>query len=32
MQWMGAKPLAFLSDHGLRPRSQERVWRASLLS
>jgi hypothetical protein len=31
MRWMGAKPLAFLRDNGLLPRSQERVWRASLL-
>ena len=31
MQWMGEKPLAFLREHGLLPRSQERVWRASLL-
>jgi hypothetical protein len=31
MQWMGEKPLAFLRDNGLLPRSQERVWRASLL-
>ena len=31
MQWMGEKPLAFLRDQGLLPKSQERVWRASLL-
>ena len=31
MQWMGEKPLAFLREHGLLPKSQERVWRASLL-
>jgi hypothetical protein len=31
MQWMGEKPLAFLRENGLLPRSQERVWRASLL-
>jgi hypothetical protein len=32
MQWMGAKPLAFLRENDLLPRSQERVWRASLLT
>jgi hypothetical protein len=31
MQWMGHKPLAFLRENDLLPRSQERVWRASLL-
>jgi hypothetical protein len=31
MQWMGEKPLAFLRENGLLPRSQERVWRGSLL-
>ena len=31
MQWMGEKPLAFLRENGLLPKSQERVWRASLL-
>jgi hypothetical protein len=31
MQWMGAKPLAFLRENDLLPRSQERVWRGSLL-
>lgn len=31
MQWMGEKPLAFLRDNDLLPKSQERVWRASLL-
>src|SRR5918994_923494 len=31
MQWMGQKPLAFLRENGLLARSQERVWRASLL-
>jgi hypothetical protein len=31
MQWMGEKPLAFLRANDLLPRSQERVWRASLL-
>lgn len=31
MQWMGEKPLAFLRANGLLPKSQERVWRASLL-
>jgi hypothetical protein len=31
MQWMGAKPLAFLRENGLLPTSQEKVWRASLL-
>jgi P-aminobenzoate N-oxygenase AurF len=31
MQWMGAKPLAFLRENDLLPKSQERVWRASLL-
>ncbi|WP_310964308.1 AurF N-oxygenase family protein [Nocardioides terrisoli] len=31
MQWMGEKPLAFLRENGLLPRSQEKVWRASLL-
>jgi hypothetical protein len=31
MQWMGEKPLAFLRESGLLPRSQEKVWRASLL-
>ena len=31
MQWMGEKPLAFLREQGLLPKSQERVWRASLL-
>jgi len=31
MQWMGEKPLAFLHENDLLPKSQERVWRASLL-
>jgi P-aminobenzoate N-oxygenase AurF len=31
MQWMGEKPLAFLRANDLLPKSQERVWRASLL-
>lgn len=31
MQWMGEKPLAFLREQGLLPKSQERIWRASLL-
>ena len=31
MQWMGEKPLAFLRENDLLPKSQERVWRASLL-
>jgi len=31
MQWMGEKPLAFLRENGLLPKSQEKVWRASLL-
>ncbi|MET0999401.1 MAG: diiron oxygenase [Marmoricola sp.] len=31
MQWMGEKPLAFLRENGLLPKSQERVWRGSLL-
>ena len=31
MQWMGEKPLAFLRDNDLLPRSQEKAWRASLL-
>ena len=31
MQWMGEKPLAFLRENGLLPKSQERIWRASLL-
>jgi hypothetical protein len=31
MQWMGAKPLAFLKECDLLPKSQEKVWRASLL-
>jgi hypothetical protein len=31
MQWMGEKPLAFLREHDLLPKSQERVWRGSLL-
>jgi hypothetical protein len=31
LQWMGEKPLAFLRENGLLPRSQEKVWRASLL-
>jgi hypothetical protein len=31
MQWMGEKPLAFLRENRLLPKSQERVWRASLL-
>jgi len=31
MQWMGEKPLAFLRENNLLPKSQERVWRASLL-
>ncbi len=31
MRWMGEKPLAFLRANDLLPRSQERVWRASLL-
>jgi len=31
MRWMGEKPVAFLRENGLLPRSQERVWRASLL-
>ncbi len=31
MQWMGQKPLAFLRENDLLPKSQERVWRASLL-
>lgn len=32
MQRMGAGPLAFLREQGLVPRSQERVWRAALLT
>ena len=31
MRWMGEKPLAFLRETGLLPKSQERAWRASLL-
>lgn len=31
MQWMGEKPVAFLREVGLLPRSQERLWRSSLL-
>ena len=31
MRWMGEKPLAFLRENGLLPKSQERAWRASLL-
>ncbi len=31
MRWMGEKPLAFLRENQLLPKSQERVWRASLL-
>ena len=31
MQWMGEKPLAFLRENNLLPKSQEKVWRASLL-
>jgi hypothetical protein len=31
MQWMGERPLAFLRDNDLLPKSQEKVWRASLL-
>ena len=31
MQWMGEKPLAFLRENDLLPKSQEKVWRASLL-
>ncbi|MGH3414119.1 MAG: AurF N-oxygenase family protein [Marmoricola sp.] len=31
VQWMGEKPLAFLRETGLLPKSQEKVWRASLL-
>ena len=32
MRWMGEKPVAFLREQGLVPPSQERVWRASLLT
>lgn len=28
---MGEKPLAFLKEFDLLPKSQEKVWRASLL-
>jgi hypothetical protein len=28
---MGERPLAFLRDNDLLPKSQEKVWRASLL-
>jgi hypothetical protein len=31
MQWMGEKPLAFLRENDLLPKSQEKAWRASLL-
>lgn len=31
LRWMGEKPLAFLRENGLMPRSQQRVWRGSLL-
>ena len=31
MQWMGEKPLAFLRENNLLPKSQEKAWRASLL-
>jgi hypothetical protein len=31
LQWMGEKPLAFLRENGLLPKSQEKIWRASLL-
>jgi len=31
MRWMGEKPLAFLRENQLLPKSQERVWRAALL-
>jgi hypothetical protein len=31
MRWMGEKPLTFLRENGLLPKSQERAWRASLL-
>lgn len=31
MQRMGAGPVAFLREQGLAPRSQDRVWRGSLL-
>ena len=31
LQWMGEKPLGFLRENGLLPKSQEKVWRASLL-
>ena len=31
MRWMGEKPVAFLRENNLMPRSQEKVWRASLL-
>ena len=31
MQWMGEKPLAFLRETDLLPKSQEKAWRASLL-
>jgi hypothetical protein len=32
MRWMGEKPMAFLREQGLVPASQERVWKASLLT
>jgi hypothetical protein len=31
LQWMGERPLAFLRENGLLPKSQQKVWRASLL-